>query len=170
VIGFLRGVGVLNAAVWFGSAFFMTFAVRPTASSADMEKLLGGNNFPYYSGAIVLQLMTSFLGIQLICGIIALLHLLGERLYFGRAPQKFLVSLVVGLFLLGQAVAFALPRKLAPLHTQIYAVNLPAAARESARPAFRTWDTLVRVVNLVTLAGLGVYVWRLASPQNRHGA
>jgi len=59
VIGFLRIVGILNAAVWFGAAVFFTFGAGFAPFSAEMKRLLGSNNYPYFSGAIAQILINS---------------------------------------------------------------------------------------------------------------
>src|SRR6266436_1420387 len=80
VIGFLRFVGLLNAAVWFGAAIFFTFAAGPAVFSQDMKDALRQNN-PYFYGAIAQVLISRYFRLQLICGVIALLHLVMESLY-----------------------------------------------------------------------------------------
>jgi hypothetical protein len=52
VIGFLRLVGIANAAVWLGAAIFYTVCAGPAVVSSDMPALLGLKYFPYFSGAV----------------------------------------------------------------------------------------------------------------------
>ncbi len=47
VIGFLRFIGLTNAAVWFGAAVFFTFVGGPAFFSPEMKHLLP----PPYNGA-----------------------------------------------------------------------------------------------------------------------
>jgi len=47
VLGFLRIIALLNAAVWFGSIIFFTFAAGPAFFTDDMIQLLGGVGFTW---------------------------------------------------------------------------------------------------------------------------
>ena len=42
--GFLRWLGILNAAAWFGAALLLTLVVLPGVGSEEMKLLLGGRN------------------------------------------------------------------------------------------------------------------------------
>ena len=160
VISFLRCLGVLNAAVWFGSAMFFTFAAAPAVFSTDMQRLLGGNNYPYFSGAIAQIIFSHFFLIQMICSIIALSHLLCERLYFGRSEPwrgPLLVFLIV-MTLLG---GFVVRPRLRDLHKIKYAPNTTPEMREAANQSFRTWHGASQITNVFVLIALGTYVCRL---------
>ena len=52
MIGFLRFVGLLNAADGFGAAVFYAFIAGPAFASPEMGGLLTPANFPFYSVAI----------------------------------------------------------------------------------------------------------------------
>ena len=71
MIGFLRIVGLLNAAVWFGAAVFFTFGVGLVPFSPEMKTLLGSNNAPYFSGAIAQIFIARYFHFQLACGAVA---------------------------------------------------------------------------------------------------
>src|ERR1039457_449261 len=71
VIGFLRFVGILNAAVWFGGAVFFTFWSGRAPFSPEMKALLGPQNYPYFSGAIAQILIARYFNLQFTCSIIA---------------------------------------------------------------------------------------------------
>jgi hypothetical protein len=90
-------VGILNAGVWFGGAVFFTFGAGLAPFSQEMKTLLGPNNYPYFSGAIAQILIARYFHFQLICGVIAVLHLLAEGLYLGKHPRKLQVALLIGL-------------------------------------------------------------------------
>jgi len=138
VIGFLRCVGLLNAAIWFGAAIFFTFAAAPAAFSQDMRDLLGQQYYPYFSGAIAQILIARYFRLQMVCGVVALLHLAGERLYFGKSADKLRLGLLSGLVVISLAGSLWLQPMLKQLHHTKYA-------------------------NLLMLAGLGVYLWRVAN-------
>jgi hypothetical protein len=162
VISFLRCLGILNAAVWFGSAIFFTFAAAPAVFSEQTKTLLGTNNYPYFSGAIAQIIFNHFFfKIQLTCSMLALIHLLLERLYFGRFLDSWrapLVGFLAGVTLLGGFVAR--PR-LETLHTIKYSPKSTPAMREAASQSFRTWHGASQIVNVFVLIGLGIYVCRI---------
>ena len=132
VIGFLRFVGILNAAVWLGAAVFFTFGAGFVPFSQEMRNLLGANNFPYFSGAIAQILIARYYYFQAGCALVAVVHLLAEWLYLGKYPQKLQAGLLIGLaaaVLLGGS--WFQPR-LRALHAAQYGINTGAEFREAA--------------------------------------
>jgi hypothetical protein len=166
VIGFLRFVGILNAAVWFGSAIFFTFSAGTAPFSPEMQRLLGANNYPYFSGAIAQIFIARYFHVHLACAIIAVVHLLAEALYLGKSLRRFQAYLLVGLCAAVLLGGFWLQPKLKALHAVKYGLNTRPAAREIATRAFRTWHGVSQVINLLTVAGLTVYLWRVANPSD----
>jgi len=166
VIGFLRFVGVLNAAVWFGAAVFFTFGAGRAPFSPEMKALLGPNNYPYFSGAIAQILIARYFQLQFICGLIAWLHLLAEWLYLGKSPRKLRLGLLVGLCLATLMGGYWLQPRLKALHAVKYGVNQRPEVRESAGRSFRAWHGVSVGVNLLLVAGLAVYLWRVANPSD----
>jgi hypothetical protein len=165
VIGFLRCIGLLNAAVWFGAGVFFTFFAGPALFSEDMRQLLEAKFYPFYSGAIAQIVIARYFKLEIICATIAILHLLAEQFYFGRAPQKRWLSLLIGLFALSLLGGCWLQPRLKALHTTKYAVNAPQATREAASQTFKLWHGISQVANLLMLLGLGFYVVRVGSPR-----
>jgi len=166
VIGFLRFVGLMNAAVWFGAAIFFTFGVGAAPFSSEMKELLGPKNAPYFSGAIAQVLVTRYFHLQLACGMVALLHLLAEWIYFGRTPQKRWLGLLIALVVTGLAGGYWLQPKMRELHKIKYGVGMKTsqAERDTADHSFRAWHGVAQGMNLLMLAGLAVYLWRVANP------
>jgi hypothetical protein len=164
VIGFLRFVGILNAAVWFGGAVFFTFGTGRVPFSQDMRTLLGDHNFPYFSGAIAQILIARYFGLQAVCSIIACLHLLGEWLYLGKEPEKSRLFLVLGLCAAALLGGYWLQPKLKALHALKYSSITKPEVREAAGRSFRAWHGISMGVNLVLIGGLGAYLWRVANP------
>ena len=161
----LASVGnVLVWAVWFGAAVFFTVGAAPAVFSPDMRRLLGDNNYPYFSGAIAQVIIARYFQLQLACGIVALLHALAEGLYFGRPLRRWGLGLLAGLFVLGLTGGFWLQPKIKTLHAARYAANQPPAVREAKAKSLRLWHGAAQAVNLVMLVGLGAYVWRVAHP------
>jgi hypothetical protein len=163
VTGFLRYIGILNAAVWLGASIFFTFGIAPAAFSAEMQNLIGANNYPYFSGAIAQILVGRYFILQLICGIVAFLHMLTEWLYLGKTPRKLWLGLLIGLFAIALIGGDWLQPKLKDLHWVKYRAN-QREQREIASQSFRAWHGAAQILNLVALVGLGLYLWRVANP------
>ena len=162
--GFLRFVGILNAAVWLGGGIFFTVALAPAIFSKHMQEALNSEHYAYFSGKIAQVLIARYFHLQLICALVALIHFMAEWLYLGKTAQKLWLGLVIGLFSLGIIGGFWLQPRLKELHTIRYAVNTPRETREAANQSFRTLHGASQVINLLMLCGLGVYFWHLANP------
>jgi hypothetical protein len=164
VIGFLRFVGIVNAAVWLGAAVFFCLSVQPAVYSPEMMKLLEPKNYPFFSGAIAQILGDHLFHVEIICGIIALLHVVAEWLYFGKS----LGQLWLGLLLVVWAVALFggvwIRPQLKELHARRYAINLRPEQRDAAAQSFNAWHKASEFANLVMVAGVAVYLWRVANP------
>ena len=163
MIGFLRCIGLLNAAIWFGAGIFFTFGAGPAIFSNDMQKLLEAY-YPSYSGMIAQIVIARYFKLGITCAILAILHLLAEQFYFGRAPQKRWLSLLIGLFVLTLLGNFWLQPKLRHLHTNRYAVNAPAQVRAAAADSFQVWHGISQATNFLMLVGLGFYLVHVGNP------
>lgn len=155
---------MVNAAVWLGAAVFFTFAGGPAVFSDDMKTLLGPINFPYFSGAIAQVLIARHFKLQLVCGAIAVVHLFAEWLYLGRPLRRFgsyLLALLVAFSLAG---SFWMQPRIKSHHHAKYTTATPQD-REAAASALRVWHGAAQGVNLLLLAGLVVYLWRVAHPE-----
>src|SRR5580765_2964401 len=111
MIGFLRFIGIANAAVWFGSGDFFTLAVGPAFFSEGMINLFGGGNAQLgraYAGAAAQVVLERYFLLQQICGGIALIHLLSEWIYMGRPLKRLTLCLLSGLLLLGFVAGYGL--------------------------------------------------------------
>ena len=166
MIGFLRFVGVLNAAVWFGSAIFFTFGVGLAPFSPEMKNLLGMNNFPYFSGAIAQIFIARYFQFHLVCAAVAVAHLLAEWLYLGKSLRRVQAVLLAGLWAALLMGGFWLQPKLKGLHATKYGTNTRLELREAATRSFRAWHGVSQVINLLAVGGLAVYLWRVANPSD----
>ncbi len=155
---------MLNAAVWLGAAIFHTLVAGPAVFSQDMQNLLGATGFPYYSVAISQILMARYFHLQVVCAVIALLHLAAEWLYLGRPAPKFWLGLLVGLFALSLAGSFWLGPRLDRLHRTQYVASLKPEDRAAAAKSFRVWHGVFEGINVLIIGGLAVYLWRVANP------
>jgi hypothetical protein len=166
VIGFLRFVGVLNAAVWFGAAIFFTFGTGLAPFSSEMRSLLGPNNFPYFSGAIAQILIARYFYFQVGCALVAVVHLLAEWLYLGKYPKKLQVALWIGLASTALIGGYWLQPKLKALHATKYGLNTRPEMRAAADRSFKVWHGVSQVANLLMVGGLAVYLWHAANPSD----
>ncbi len=165
-MGLLRFVGILNAAAWFGAAIFFTLGAGLAPFSIDMQRLLGSNNFPYFSGAIAQITIARYFRLQLVCGAVAVVHLLAEWLYLGKHPHKIQVGLLVALCSAALLGGYWLQPKLNALHATKYGLNTRPEVREAADHSFRAWHVVSQVVNLLLVGGLAAYLWRAANPSD----
>jgi hypothetical protein len=164
VIALLRFVGLLNAAVWFGSVVFFVFLAEPATGSSAMRELLGARSFPYFSRAICELMAGRCFMLFLLCALVAMLHTGAEWLYFGKYPKRFWLALIFGLFLGGLAQTYGLQPKLqASLRAQ-YRPGARPEEQQAGASSFRTWHLLSTTMNVLLLGGLGIYLWRVANP------
>ncbi len=164
VIGVLRFIGILNAAIWLGGAVFFTLGAGQVPFSSSMKELLTEANYPYYSGAIAQLLIAKYFSLHIICGAVGLAHLSAEWLYLGRPTRRSTLILLLCLFGFGLLGSTWLQPKMQRLHRQKHAPNLTQTVRDRAARSFRIWHATAQGFNLLVLGGLCVYVWRANNP------
>ena len=157
---------MLNAAVWLGGSIFFMVQGWPLFSSPEVKELLGTGNYPYFSGALAQFSLAHFFRFQIWCAMIASVQLLAEWLYLGRPARKASFSLLALLFALALAGASVVQPRLSQLHATRFAANVPAANRAVADRAFRGWRVVTHAINMIEIAGLMIYLWRMASPSD----
>ena len=108
-------------------------------------------------------LRTRYLYWHTACALIALLHLLAEWLYLGRARSRFWFGLLAALLALGLLGSFWLNPKLAELHREHF-LNIRPESRMAAAKSFRFWQGVFEAMNVLTIAGVAVYFWRATNP------
>ena len=161
MIGLLRFVGLINAAVWFGSALFIAIGAESAATSPAMKDLLGPKNFPYFSLAIDQILTTRLFHVYLLCSVVALLHLAAEWLYLGKYPHRVWLGLVLCFCLIGVTQNYWLQPRLAAWHRLRYSGG---AQSQAADHAFGYGQTASEMLDFIVILGLAVYLWRVAYP------
>jgi hypothetical protein len=166
MIGFLRFVGIANAAVWLGATIYYTVGVGPAVVSADMQTLLGPKYFPYFSGAVAQIVLVRYFHFHLACASIALLHALGEWIYLGRAARQLWLGLLATLFGFSLFGSVWLAPKLTRLHRTQFALNVGPAQREVAAKSFHLWRGVFQAVNVLMIGGVAVCLWRVTNPPN----
>ena len=142
----------------------MTLFAGPGLFSADMQRLLGPKFYPYFSDAIAQIIVARYFRLQIICGIIAIFHLFAEQLYFGRAPQKRWLSLLLALLALSLLGGCFVQPKLKVWHDQRYNANATPQVREMASRSFQLWHGISQAANVLMLTGLGFYLVRVGNP------
>ena len=159
---FIRFVGVLNAAVWFGAAVFFTVAVGPAFFSAEILEFLPRP----YAGRVAEVILERYFILQQWCAAIALLHLLVEYLYSGRPADHFTVGLLGVLLCIGLAGGYWLQPRMHALQRARYSSQTTPAQKADAERAFGLLHGASQVVNLLSMAGLLYHVWRVTRPLN----
>ena len=161
--GFLRFIGILNAAVWLGTAIFFTFGAEPAAFSADMRAALqipAGDS--YFPGAISGVVMSRYYGLMMACAVVAVLHFLAEWVYLGRPRRKFSLGLVVALFVLTFIGSRAIQPALVNQNGKHYRAAQPAE-RESAGKNFHALHVTGIILNVLIIGGVVVYLSRVST-------
>jgi len=168
VIAFLRFIGVTNAAIWFGGAFFFTFVGAPTFFTDEMRRLFP----PPYNGAVAQMALDRFFIFNYGCAIVAGLHLAAEWLYAGREIRRATVALLAAMFLIALSGGVWLEPKLEALHKTRYAEQyrlspMPSAdAQKAADKSFRRWHGAAQAMNLAMLAGLLLFLAHIIRPDS----
>jgi hypothetical protein len=162
VLGFLRLVGILNAAVWVGSVFFFTFAGAPAFFSEEMVNLLGRP----HAGAAAQVLVYRYFIMQLWCAGIALAHLIAEWLYSGRPFKRLTLLLLMGLFLVNILGAYVILPRLKELHLKKHSPQTTIEVKTSAGRSFRILHATSSLMNLLVIPGVLVYLWQVTKPVN----
>lgn len=166
MIGFLRFIGLMNAAVWLGTTVFFAFGSWPACFSTGMLTVLRASApDTYYPGAIAQVIMGRFYMISLACAVVALLHFLCQWLYMGRPSRKFSSVLVISLFVITLVGSNALAPALTRLNRHRFAAAQPAE-RQSATRRYQILRGVEEAFNILMIGGLVVYTWRIANPSD----
>ncbi len=172
VSGFLRFVGIVNAALWFGASVFFAGVVLPGVFSEDLRRLFGEETaYRYYAGGVAMALFQRFFVLQYGCGLVALLHLCAEKLYLGRAFPRLTTAIVagaLGLSLLGGM--WVQPRLRELFHTK-YSATATLEQKAAADHSFGLLHGVSEAANLLILAGLLVYLVKVSRQEesSRYG-
>ena len=169
---FLRWVGIVNAAIWFGASIFLVVALT-AIFSPEMIKLFteAGDATPahkFYSGAVANAVFHRYFALQYVCGIIAIFHLVAEKLYLGRALSWLGIGLVGMLLFVALAGGLGLQPRMEKLRAEKYS-NVSAEQKAKADHSFNTLHAVSECINLFVMAGLLVHLLRVTRPEeSRH--
>jgi hypothetical protein len=159
VVPVLRFIGLLNAAVWLGGMVFFTAVVGPTLFySPEIQMLVAKPRI----GAVAQVLVEHYMIGQQWCAGIALVHLMAEWLYFGRLNSKASLWILLGCFAVALAGTHLLAPQMKQLHLRKYAVQTTEAEKAAAGRAFGILHATSSITNLLALAGVLFYYWRLS--------
>lgn len=168
---FLRFLGIVNAGVWFGAAFFLTVFAAPAIFSPAVKALFGAAEFGQaYVGLIAQTVLGSYFILQYWCGGIALLHQLAEWVYLGRRLHRPTMVVLLIIFALSLLGGLWLQPKMNQWHRVKYATELyrqqiySEGQTAEATRLFAIGHGVSQTVNLFTMAGLAFLLWRLSQP------
>ena len=162
--GFLRFIGILNAAIWLGGSIYFTFVAGQVPFSPEMKGVFGAAYNPYFTGAIAQIGVARFFSFQLFCAIVAFVHLSAEWLYQDRRNRKSLVwvlGVMLAVTLLGK---YALQPKMHQLFRAKYATNYTQPQRDVAARSFAIWHGVSMTANLFMLGGMVIYLVQMTRP------
>jgi hypothetical protein len=156
----------MNAAVWFGAAFFFTLAIPGVVFSPVLKKFLGD----VWPGVIAMMFFERFFVLQYFCAIIALVHAFTEWLYLGKPLHRLTMIVLASIALVVFAGGLWLQPRMKALHevrhAYAHAINSAPEERAQAKKSFEALHGLSSTINLLVLLGLGFYVWRVTTPAN----
>ena len=155
VSGFIRFIGLLNAAVWLGASAFALIGL-PALFADESTRIL---TRPYAGFAAETVLARLFL-LQYWCGGIAAAHLLVEHFVLGRGVGRLATVALGVLIFVGLAGGLWLQPKLRGLHVAMYWG--PVGGRAAATAAFRALHGVSMGMNLLVVLGLLLYFYQLS--------
>jgi hypothetical protein len=155
VTGFLKFVGILNAAVWCGSAIFLVFGL-PALFSPEMKRLLTDAGVGFAAESIVGR----FFILQYWCGGIALAHLVAEWLYSGRTMWRLNLWLIAAVLAVSLAGGLVAQPKMRALHIAKYYGRTLEQQTQAAK-TFAAWHGVSETANIVIIGCLICYLWQV---------
>lgn len=157
---------MLNAAVWLGAAVFCSTTLLVAMNSRAVVGLIGSQYFAQVSGALTQIIFTRLFYLQILCAVLAWLHLVAEWMYLGRIPRRLWVGLLTILFSLSLIGSLWLCPKLMRLHRAQYAPNLSPVQSAAAQHSYKLWDGVFQAVNVFMIGGIVGYFWRVTHVQD----
>lgn len=160
----LRFIGTINAAVWLGSAVFVTVGL-PVVFSPEVGRYI---QHPFV-GIVAENILARYTVVQYWCAGIALIHLIAAKIFLGRRVSPLVLWILVVLSTFALASGLWLQPKMANLHYTKYWGTLPTA-REEADKSFRRFHGGSQAANLLVIVGLVIYVSKVTqNPDNGDG-
>jgi len=157
---------MFNAAVWLGATVFCSTGLLAAMNSRDAIGLIGATYFAQVSGALIQIVFTRLFYLQILCAVIAWLHLVAEWMYLGRIPRRFWVVLLTSLFTASLVGGFWFCPKLVRSQRAQFAPGLTAPQKSAAQHDFKILDSVFQAVNVLMIGGVIVYFWRVTHSQD----
>jgi hypothetical protein len=157
VTGFLKFVGLLNAAVWCGSAIFLLIGL-PALFSPELKGILTNPGVGFAAQAVVGR----YFILQYWCAGIAVAHLIGEWLYCGRPLWRFNLGLILVVLCIGLLGGLWTQPKMRALHLTKYFGKTVELQTQAGRN-FAIWHGASEAANLFAICALVLYLWRVSN-------
>ncbi|MDG1892153.1 MAG: hypothetical protein P8L18_12655 [Verrucomicrobiota bacterium] len=158
----LRIIGIVNAALWFGSALFYIGCVRAEFQSDAMLKLLP----PPFAEAAMHLILSGYLSLLLICSVIAVLQLWAEQWYTGRPVFRIRISMLLFMVFLAALLKFGIFPAMKNQHLRAYQ---PSAIAADAKEGMRTYRRLkigFHCLHLFHIFGALSHVWYVSQSKS----
>ena len=153
--GFIRFLGLLNAAVWLGASAFALIGLQALFADESTRILTRP-----YAGFAAETVLARFFLLQYWCGGLALAHLLTEHYLLGRRAGRLVSGTLAVLIFVGLAGGLWLQPKLRGLHVAMYWG--PVGERAAAASTFRALHGVSMIANLLVVLGLVLYFHQLS--------
>jgi len=164
VTRFLRFVGLLNAAVWLGATLFFAICMPFALNSGVSQDMMAGQSLNYHVTEVWQLTLGRLFYVQIVCAILAVLHLVAEWLYLGRTIKSLWRMSLFVLFIWSLAGSIWFAPKLRELNRAQYTPTNKPEDRQTAAKAFRYWHGVFVAVNVLMIGGITLYFWRVANP------
>ena len=156
--GAIRLIGLLNAAVWLGSAAFLTFVVAPAFFSAEVGSFLPRP----HAGRAAEVMVGRYFVLHQWCAVVAILHLAAEYVHAGRPIEKWCAGLLSTLLLGGLVGTYWLQPTMHELQKIRYWPKSTQVQRDEAAHSFGRLHAASQIVNCLSMVGLLVYFGHLS--------
>ena len=177
--GFLRFVGLFNAAVWVGGSVFFSFLAASVFFTPEVKAFAP----PPANGLVAQAVLGRYFALHYICGTIASLHLLIEWLYNGGEFPKRAIAIVCVLLGLALFGGNFISPKLTVWHQQKHQVELKSDGEQplietvehtekvvqNAERKFVVWHGVSQFINLAMVILLIWRFWRMTHPNEQDG-
>jgi hypothetical protein len=158
---------MLNAGIWLGAAVFCVTALPAALNSREVIGLVGEAYAPQISSALSHIVITRLYNLQIVCAIIAGLHLLAERLYLGRSPRRIWLGWLALLAATSVMISAWILPEAGRLQRQAYSAVAAPQVRSEAQQKIGLWRGMISFLNVGMIVGIGVYFWRVSHPENQ---
>lgn len=125
--------------------------------------MFGEAAFPYYAGAVAMVMIQRYFLLQIICCVVALLHMFAEKISLQRHMTRFTTTLLLVLLSLNLLGWVWLLPKMQGLRQTIY-FGQTQEQKAKAKSTFGALHGVSQVMNLFVIGGVLIYLVRLNRP------